>query len=254
MTRVIIEHARNDQYLSNTYLVADHQGGSAVVIDAGGPLEPLFAAAERLDLTPSMVLLTHHHHDHVSELGGLTARWPSVPVLISPLERDLVGAATGTIDTGERLAPGELVIRPLHTPGHTRGMLSFLVEHRGSAAVFTGDTLFRDSVGGVRAPGHTTFQALKDSIMGTLMELDSDTEIYPGHADATTVGREWEHNPFIRLWRGLDREGTQSCVALGDPATLVLLGPDYDGGHKAWVRWADGSDDVVPGSQVESIA
>jgi glyoxylase-like metal-dependent hydrolase (beta-lactamase superfamily II) len=119
--------------------------------------------------------------------------------------------------------------------------------------VFTGDTLFRDSVGGVRAPGHTTFQALKDSIMGTLMELDSETEIYPGHADATSVAREWEHNPFIRIWRGLDREGTQSCVALGDTATLILLGPDYDGGHKAWVRWPDGSDDVVPGSQVESI-
>ena len=253
MTRMIIEHARNDAYLSNTYLVCDHEGGSAVVIDAGGPLEPLFAAAERLRVTPAMVLLTHHHHDHVSEVGGLTARWPALPVLISPLERDLVGAATATIDTGERLTAGELLIRPLHTPGHTRGMLSFLVEHRGAAAVFTGDTLFRDSVGGVRAPGHTTFQALKDSIMGTLMELDSDTEVYPGHADSSTVAREWEHNPFIRIWRGLDREGTQSCIALGDPATLVLLGPDYDGGHKAWVRWGDGSDDVIPGSQVEAI-
>ncbi|MGA2758540.1 MAG: hypothetical protein ABSF58_14430, partial [Solirubrobacteraceae bacterium] len=150
--------------------------------------------------------------------------------------------------------PGDLVIRPLHTPGHTLGMLSFLIEHRGSAAVFTGDTLFRDSVGGVRAPGHATYQALKDSIMGTLMELDSETEIYPGHAGSTTVGREWEHNPFIRIWRGLDREGSQSCIALGDPATLVLLGPDYDGGHKAWVRWADGSDDIIAGSQVQAIS
>lgn len=254
MTPMIIEHSRNAQYLSNSYLVCDHQGGSAVVIDAGGPLEPLFAAAERLKVVPSMVLLTHHHHDHVCDVGGLVGRWPSLPVLISPLERDLVGTATGTIDTGERVSAGELVIRPLHTPGHTRGMLSFLVEHRGSAAVFTGDTLFRDSVGGVRAPGHTTFQALKDSIMGTLMELDSETEIYPGHADATSVGREWEHNPFIRIWRGLDREGTQSCVALGDSATLILLGPDYDGGHKAWVRWADGSDDIIAGSQVQAIS
>ncbi len=223
------------------------------MIDAGGPLEPLFAAADRLSVTPSTVLLTHHHFDHVSEVGELTRRWPATPVLISPLERDLVEAATGTIDTGERLTPGELVIKPLHTPGHTLGMLSFLVEHDGGAAVFTGDTLFRDSVGGVRGPGHTTYQALKDSIMGTLMELDPSTEIHPGHADATTVAREWEHNPFIRIWRGLDREGSQSCVALGDAATLILLGPDYDGGHKAWVRWPDGSDDIVPGSRVEAI-
>jgi hydroxyacylglutathione hydrolase len=251
---MIIEHSRNLQYLSNSYLVCDEPGGSAVVIDAGGPLEPLFAAADRLIVAPSYVLLTHHHHDHVSEVGGLLARWPSTPVLISPLERDLVASATATIDTGERLTPGELVIRPLHTPGHTLGMLSFLIEHQRSAAVFTGDTLFRDSVGGVRGPGHTTYQALKDSIMGTLMELDPATEIHPGHADASTVAREWEHNPFIRIWRGLDREGAQTCVALGEPATLVLLGPDYDGGHKAWVRWPNGSDDIVPGSQVEAIA
>ncbi|HEY7966833.1 MAG TPA: MBL fold metallo-hydrolase [Solirubrobacteraceae bacterium] len=248
---MIIEHARNAQYLSNTYLVCDRDGGSAVVIDAGGPLEPVFAAADRLSVSPSMVLLTHHHHDHVSEVPGLAARWPGVPVLISPLEREEVRASTGTVDAGERLAVGELVIRPLGTPGHTRGMLSFLIEHDGSAAVFTGDTLFRDSVGGVRAPGHTTYQALKDSIMGTLMELDSSTEVHPGHSEPSTIAREWEHNPFIRIWRGLDREGARPCVALGEPATLILLGPDYDGGHKAWVRWPDGSDDIVPGSRVE---
>jgi len=252
MTRMIIEHSRNAQYLSNTYLVCDHAGGSAVVIDAGGPLEPLFDAAERLSVTPSKVLLTHHHVDHVSDVGALTERWPALAVLISPLERDLVKTATGTIEAGQRMGAGELVIRPLHTPGHTSGMLSFLVEHDGAAAVFTGDTLFRGSVGGVRAPGHTTYQALKDSIMGTLMELDPSTEIHPGHSEPTTVAREWEHNQFIRIWRGLDREGSQPCVALGEPATLILLGPDYDGGHKAWVRWPDGTDDIVPGSRVEA--
>jgi hydroxyacylglutathione hydrolase len=252
MGPMIIEHARNTQFLSNTYLVCDHSGGSAVVIDAGGPLQPVFAAAQQLSVTPSTILLTHHHHDHVSEVADLTARWPKAPVLISPLERDHVATATGTIDAGERLSEGELVIRPLRTPGHTAGMLSFLVEHQGSAAVFTGDTLFRSSVGGVRGPGHTTYQDLKDSIMGTLMELDGATEIHPGHSEPTTVAREWEHNPFIRIWRGLDKEGSQPCLALGEPATLILLGPDYDGGHKAWVRWPDGSDDIVPGSQVEA--
>src|SRR5947209_4832666 len=81
-------------------------------------------------------------------------------------------------------------------------VLSFLVEHEGRGAVFTGDTLFRGSVGGVRAPGHTTYQELKDSIMGTLMELNPATEIQPGHSDPSTVAEEWEHNPFIRIWRG----------------------------------------------------
>jgi glyoxylase-like metal-dependent hydrolase (beta-lactamase superfamily II) len=198
------------------------------------------------------VLLTHHHHDHVSALTELTGHWPGIEVLISPLEQPLVPGATGTIDAGGRITVGRLAVRPLRTPGHTAGMLSFLIEEGGTAAVFTGDTLFRGSVGGVRAAGHTTYQDLKDSIMGTLMELDPATEIHPGHSDPTTVAIEWDSNPFIRIWRGIDREGAQPCVAFGDPATLILLGPDYDGGHKAWVRWPDGADDIVPGSQVQT--
>jgi glyoxylase-like metal-dependent hydrolase (beta-lactamase superfamily II) len=117
--------------------------------------------------------------------------------------------------------------------------------------VFTGDTLFRNSVGGVKAPGHTTYTDLRDSIMGTLMELPPETIIYPGHAEATSVEREWESNGFIRVWRGLDPQGSERCTALGQPARLVFLGEDYDGGTKAWVRWEDGSDDIVPGSRVE---
>ncbi|HEX4622828.1 MAG TPA: hypothetical protein VH231_00105, partial [Solirubrobacteraceae bacterium] len=78
-----------------------------------------------------------------------------------------------------------------------------------------------------------------------------DTDLLPGHTDATTVGEEWERNAFIRVWRGLDPEGNEPCTAMGEEATLVLLAPDYDGGKKAWVRWPDGSDDIVPGSQVQ---
>ena len=54
----------------------------------------------------------------------------------------------------------------------------------------------------------------------------------------------------MRIWRGEDGEDGRECTALGEKATLVLLGDDYDGGHKAWVRWPDGRDDIVPGSQV----
>ena len=127
-------------------------------------------------------------------------------------------------------------------------MVSLLVD---GSDVFTGDTLFKGSVGGVRAPGHTTYADLKSSIMDTLLTLPPETRIHPGHTDPTTVAEELETNPFVRIWRGLDPEGDRQCVALGEPATLILLGDDYDGGHKAWVRWPDGSDDIVPGSRVE---
>ena len=199
------------------------------------------------------MLLTHHHFDHVSEVGALRERWPELEVLISSRERELLqgqeaaagpdgeaaqapAARMGTVEAGQTLWLGKLEVRPLHTPGHTAGMLSFLVGERAEpaggepadgsgragrgttstapggftgagAVVFTGDTLFKDSVGGVKAPGHTTYTDLRDSIMGTLMELPPDTVIYPGHAEETSVGREWEHNAFIRVWRGLDARG-----------------------------------------------
>jgi hydroxyacylglutathione hydrolase len=274
---MIVERALNERFLSNTYLVADGEGGAGFFVDAGGPTAPLVAAAKRLRIEPTHVLLTHHHFDHVSDVGALCKRWPGLKVLIHPAERELLselgdvvgkGVEVGTIEAGEMLQFGLLEVRPLKTPGHTAGMLSFLVSEPagsgrlgvgsgpggfqgGDAVVFTGDTLFKGSVGGVRAPGHTTYTDLRDSIMGTLMELPPNTIVYPGHTDATNVAREWDHNAFIRVWRGLDPEGAEPCTALGEPATLILLGDDYDGGKKAWVRWADGKDDIVPGSRVE---
>jgi hydroxyacylglutathione hydrolase len=245
---MILERSMNEQFLSNTYLVGDEDGGVGVMIDAGGPVDPLLAAIDEHRLTLTHVLLTHHHHDHVAELSRVLERHPRAEVLIHPLERDRVEGATGELAARERMIVGELEIEPLHTPGHTAGMVSLLVN---GSDVFTGDTLFRNSVGGVRAPGSTSYQDLKDSIMGTLMELDPHTAVRPGHTDPSTVAEEWEGNAFIRVWRGLDPEGDEPCTALGEPATLVLLGDDYDGGHKAWVRWPDGSDDIVPGSQVK---
>jgi len=241
---MVIERSMHPQYLSNTYLVGE-PGGAGFFLDAGGPVSPLIAAAERHAMTPTHVLLTHRHHDHVEELGRLTDRWPDLQVLAHADER--VEGVTGQMAPDETVRVGDLEVRPLHTPGHTEGMLSLLVEGN----VFTGDTLFKNSVGGVRAPGHTTYDDLKSSIMDKLLALPPQTPVHPGHTDPTTVGDELEGNRFVRIWRGLDPEGAQPCTALGEAATLILLGDDYDGGHKAWVRWPDGSDDIVPGSQVQ---
>lgn len=238
----------NDEFLSNTYLVADELGAHAVMIDAGGPVEPLLDVLSRMRFVLTHIILTHHHHDHVAELERVLERHPNTPVLIHPLERDQVSGATQTLEPSAKIESGALTIEALHTPGHTAGMLSLLVE---GTDVFTGDTLFRESVGGVRAPGHTTYSDLKASIMDTLLRLPPETRIHPGHTDPTTVDHEVEHNPFVRIWRGLDPEGQERCTALGQPATLILLADDYDGGKKAWVRWADGTDDIVPGSQVQ---
>jgi glyoxylase-like metal-dependent hydrolase (beta-lactamase superfamily II) len=245
---MIVERSMHDQWLSNTYVVADELGGSAVMVDAGGPVEPLLAFIRRGGFLLTHVLLTHHHFDHVAELDAVLLAHPGTPVLIHEVERGEVAGATGTMEPGSAILTGGLEIAPLHTPGHTAGMLSLLFN---GTDVFTGDTLFRGSVGGVRAPGHTTYADLRSSIMDTLLTLPAETRIHPGHADPTTVAEELEHNKFVRIWRGLDPEGSEPCTAMGEPATLILLGDDYDGGHKAWIRRPDGSDDIVPGSQVQ---
>jgi hydroxyacylglutathione hydrolase len=243
---MIIERSMHPDWLSNTYLVADEEGGTAVAIDAGGPSGPLFEAAERLGLDVTTLLLTHHHVDHVAESAAWKDRC-GVEIVAHPIEAEQLTDVDRTIEPGETLEVGGLEIGSLHTPGHTGGMLNFVVN---GGDVFTGDTLFKGSVGGVRAPGSTSFHDLKHSVMEVLMALPPDTRLHPGHTDPTTVGEEWESNPFVRLWRGLDEEGSESCRVGDEEATLVLLGPDYDGGHKAWVRWSDGRDDIVPGSRV----
>ena len=172
-----------------------------------------------------------------------------VEILAHPLEAQQLTDLDRSIEPGEVIEVGGLRIDGMHTPGHTAGMLSFRVN---DTDVFTGDTLFKGSVGGVRAPGSTTFEDLRQSIMDVLMKLPPETRLHPGHTDPTTVADEWEQNAFIRVWRGLDQESGERCKVGDEEGTLVLWAPDYDGGHKAWVRWDEtGRDDIVPGSMVE---
>jgi hydroxyacylglutathione hydrolase len=243
---MIVERSMSDGFLTNTYLVAAGPNTDAFLVDAGGPLGPLFEKADAQGLNVTHILLTHHHHDHVLDLGTALERWPDAIVLAHPEER--VPGSTGDLNPGDELEIGGLKIKAIHTPGHTSGMLNLLVDDQ---ELFTGDTLFKGSVGGVRAPGSTSFADIKHSIMDVILALPGETVVRPGHTDPTTVAAEYEKNPFVRVWRGLDPEGDEQCTALGEPATLVLWGPDYDGGHKAWVRWPDGRDDIVPGSRVE---
>ena len=161
------------------------------------------------------------------------------------IEADRMGGADILLADGDHVRTGDLDIAALFTPGHSPGHLSFLIN---SSDCFTADVLFKGTVGGTL---HDSYSKLHSSVMDVLLALPDDTVVHPGHMDPTTIGAERESNPFIRIWRGVDAPGEGHCTALDRPATLVLFGPDYDGGHKAWVRWDDsGEDDLVPGSRV----
>jgi glyoxylase-like metal-dependent hydrolase (beta-lactamase superfamily II) len=215
-------------WLSNAYLVADRPGGTAVFVDSGAPLEPLLRVVEAHELTPTHLLVTHGHGDHTAGNETLRRRFGL----------ELVGRA------GDRFQTGELSIELLPTPGHSADSLSFLVN---GSACFSGDTLFAGSVGG----SGSGFADLRRSIMEVLLALPPETRILPGHSDETSVAEEWERNPFVRIWRGLDPEGEGRCRVAGREARLVLWARDYDGGSKAWVRFDENGDQIVGGSRVE---
>jgi hydroxyacylglutathione hydrolase len=220
---VLIERSMHPAWLSNAYVVGDEAGGTAVFVDSGAPLEPLLAAVERDGLTVTHLLRTHGHADHVEHEDELVRRFG-------------LQVATGGVETGG------LRVEALATPGHSDDGVSFVVN---GTVVFSGDTLFRDAVGGGPAG------EMRRSVMDVLRALPPEVRVLPGHTEETTIGREWEENPFVRLWRGEAPELGEPVRVGGEEATLVVWSPDYDGKGKALVRFADGTERILGGSRVE---
>ena len=246
---MIVERAEHPDWLSNMYLVAEGPGGYGVIVDGNGVGEPLFERVEQDAITITHVLCTHQHVDHVVGLAETAARFGDVPVVGHPKTRDAIGDEGITwqlMQDGEVLHVGGMEVGALLTEGHVAGHLCFAFD---GTDVITADVLFRGTVGGTKAPAATGYADLRRSVL-RLLDLPSETRLHPGHREATTVAREWDENPFVRVWRGLDPEGSEPVKVGDSDATLVLWAPDYDGGNKAWVRWADGSDDIVGGSRV----
>ncbi len=244
---MILERFEHPTWLSNTYLVAEEDSGPAIVIDSGGPVADLLAAVRARRLRVTHLFNTHHHHDHVHENARLKGE-TGARLCAHRLDAPLIDGVDEPLDDRRVIRTGGLEIEVLHIPGHTAGQAAYLVNRE---ICFTGDTLFRGSVGSTTAPGHTTFEDLRHSLLERLMRLPEPTRIAPGHAALTTVGEERAHNPFIRVMEGRDPEGRAPVRFGGRPATLIVWGRDYDGGFKAWVRFPDGTDATVPGSRVE---
>lgn len=249
MAAVIVERTENPMWLSNAYLVADEASGTGVLIDGNDELGPLLERIERDGIEIGHVLVTHPHGDHVAGLAEARERLGGPPVVAHPdtaAEIDL--DVERTLDDGEVLRSGGLEIEAIYTPGHAAGHLAYRIDRDD---LFTADVLFKGTVGGSMAPGASGFDDLKASVM-RLMELPPETRVHPGHREPTTVGDEWEGNPFVRIWRGLDETGEEQVTVWGRPATLKLWAPDYDGGNKAWIVFGDdGTEAIVGGSQVE---
>ena len=186
---------------TNCYIVTDENTLDCVVIDPGAESGNLLNYIEENKLTLRYILLTHGHFDHtmaVSELQEET----DVPVYIN--SRDTTpNAATSNhkfcsdkpvnhYSEGDRLMVGGLEFAVIETPGHSSGSVTLKCEN----ALFTGDTLFRDSCGRTDI-GDGSMNVLSDSLK-KLNALEGDYEVYPGHADATTLERERRFNYYLK--------------------------------------------------------
>lgn len=192
---------------ANCYILYDDEKNT-VVIDPGAEAETILAAVSSRGLAVRHILLTHVHFDHVQAAREVAAAtggdilapegdWAALsdPRLnlsgLFPGEGPLTLQADGKLREGDVVEAGTLRLTVLHTPGHTPGSSCFLCEN----VLFSGDTLFRFSMGRTDFPGGS-FQDMKESL-DRLAALPGDYTVLPGHDAATTIAEERADNPYI---------------------------------------------------------
>ncbi|CAN3128712.1 MBL fold metallo-hydrolase [Mycobacterium sp. smrl_JER01] len=207
----------------NCYVLAPRQGADAIVVDPGQrALGPLRRILDENRLTPAAVLLTHGHIDHMWSAQKVADTY-GCPTYIHPADRHMLSDPIGALGQGFIVGLGRLTVGALfreprqvleldrdgdkvdlggitvavdHTPGHTKGSVVFRVEQGTEQLVFTGDTLFRSSVGRTDLPGGSG-RDLMESLVTKLLVLDDDTLVLPGHGERSTIGLERHTNPFL---------------------------------------------------------
>lgn len=198
-----------------TYVVGKPKG-KCIIIDAGAnsddELERIGLYIEKEEMTPAMIINTHGHVDHILGVNRLKAKY-KIPFAIDSREAKILAGGlqsavmfglnapfdlTPSIDLDLKEHPkldfGDFKIDTIFTPGHTPGGVSLFIADE--KILFTGDTLFKGSIGRTDLPGGD-YDVLRDSIINKILPLGGDVTIYPGHGDHSTIGIEMKTNPFV---------------------------------------------------------
>lgn len=239
---VTIQRFVLNSFLTNGFVVRDNDTGALAIVDPGDRIDDLARAAEQWGGDVRWILVTHCHSDHcagvgqmVARVGGEVAGPPAGPYAV---DRPVSG--------GEALDFGARSILVSATPGHTADSVSYQIDEH----IFVGDFLFRMCSGRTDGEGASTTD-LFETVREVFDDLPDETILWCGHGPPSTVGEEKTGNPF---W----------CVALSDAEAppvdevryrgermpVLAWAADYDGGRKALLRLPDGSNVIVPGSQV----
>jgi glyoxylase-like metal-dependent hydrolase (beta-lactamase superfamily II) len=192
----------------NTYYVAAETINHGFIIDPGGYDYSLVKKIKEADVSIKYIILTHGHHDHMGGVNDFLGEYPDAKLVACVHEKSILenpnanfsnyfgGSMTLNpdifVDNGDTLEVGELTLKFIHTPGHTPGGLCIYV----GGVLFSGDTLFRQSIGRTDFPG-SSFADLKKAINEKLYTLPEHTKVYPGHMEETDIGFEKRNNPFV---------------------------------------------------------
>jgi len=196
----------------NIYLYYDKATSEGVLIDAGGgdaDVTAISATLAEKDITVKAILITHGHFDHIlsaDELRDITkaeihCHKDEVPMMLDPelnlstmIKKQLKITPCKTFVEGDVFTFGGIALEVMHTPGHTHGGVCFYDRQNGN--IFTGDTLFRESVGRTDLPQGNS-KTLKKSISEKLLTLPGNTNMYPGHGSSSTINHEKQNNPHV---------------------------------------------------------
>jgi len=203
---VILKKLSTGLLASNCYIIGENNKG--VIIDPGAAKEDILQAVRESGLEIQHIILTHAHVDHMFSLDEIREELKA-EVLVHKDDAEYFGnpwynasslfglnkvfnPTDILLEDGQVLNVGGLNLEIIHTPGHTPGGICIKVGN----LIFTGDTLFRMSVGRTDL-GNGNYDQLMDSLKNKLMVLDENTIVYPGHGTQTTIGYEKDNNPFI---------------------------------------------------------
>jgi glyoxylase-like metal-dependent hydrolase (beta-lactamase superfamily II) len=195
-------------YQVNCYILAHKKEGQAIIIDPGADHHKIQNLLNKHKLKPAFIINTHGHADHIGCDDKFNApvyiHTEDAPMLNSP-ELNLSNFLTGSyqvaseirkLKDGQMVLLGEIELEVMHIPGHTPGGIALLMKKPENKIVFTGDSLFRLSIGRTDFPGGDAGVLIK-SIKEKLLKLPDDTVIYPGHGPSSTIGEEKKDNSFL---------------------------------------------------------
>ena len=195
---------------ANTYLAVDEKTNEGFIVDPGGYNKVLTKDVRDNDVKIKYIILTHGHSDHICGVNEHKAEFPDAKIVAykdeeAMLENPNLNQSPGfgvpystkadiLVSDGDELKVGDVTLKFIHTPGHTEGGMCIYVKE--AKALFSGDTLFRQSIGRTDFPGGS-YKEIMDSIRKKLFLLPDDTNVFPGHMGMTSIGFEKENNPFV---------------------------------------------------------